>query len=63
MKPRSDAWFEAKLQVAKALSASGEQGKAIDMLNYMKAIPPGWQQSRWKTEFEQLLRQLNLEQD
>lgn len=62
VKPRSDAWFEAKLQVAKALSASGEQGKAIDMLNYMKAIPPGWQQSRWKTEFEQLLRQLNLEQ-
>ncbi|MCH2181006.1 MAG: hypothetical protein MK108_03290 [Mariniblastus sp.] len=58
VKPRSDAWFEAKLQVATALSAAGENGKALDMLNYMKAIPPGWQPSRWKAEFDQLLRQL-----
>ena len=58
VKPRSDAWFEAKLQVATALAAAGDNSKALDMLNYMKAIPPGWQESERKADFDQLWRQL-----
>ncbi len=58
-KPQSDAWFEAKLQVATTLAASGQTEKALGLLNYMNAIPPGWQQSGLKSEFDQLRAQLN----
>lgn len=58
VKPQSTAWFEAKLNVAKTLAAAGQDQKALEMLNYMNAIPPGWTRSPLKAEFDKLLVRL-----
>ena len=57
-KPQSAAWFEAKLQVASTLAAQKQTEQALNLLNYMNAIPPGWKQSSLKSEFDALLRRL-----
>ncbi|MCH2177406.1 MAG: hypothetical protein MK106_01260 [Mariniblastus sp.] len=61
VRPQSTAWFEAKLNVAKTLAAAGQDQKALEMLQYMNAIPPGWSQSLLKAEFDKLLIQLKKE--
>jgi hypothetical protein len=58
LKPQSEGWFEAKYHVALLLVRSGEKEEARKMLEYMKAIPPGWENSHLRTEFDQLLQRL-----
>ena len=55
LKPKTENWFEAKLNVATLLLRTGEKNEALTMLEYIKAIPPGWSKSKWKPDFEQLM--------
>ncbi len=52
----TDPWYEAKYYVAKLLLASGQRDQARQMLEYLRAVPPGWDRSPLRTEFEHLLR-------
>lgn len=56
-KPQSEIWFEAKLNVAKILVAENRKDDAQKMLRYLQAVPPGWDQSTFKTAFDELLRE------
>lgn len=58
LKPNSDSWFEAKYNVALLLEKSGEKAEAKKMLEYMKAIPPGWENSQLREEFNRLLQRV-----
>lgn len=55
LKKNTPNWYEAKYQVARLLFKSGDQASAAKLLKYMKAIPPGWDQSKLKLQFESLL--------
>ena len=55
LKPKSESWFEAKYNVALLLFETGKPDEALKLLEYLKAIPPGWSQSRWKSDFDRLL--------
>lgn len=55
LKPKSESWFEAKLNVASLLFKNGEKPEALKMLEFINAIPPGWSRSKWKSDFERLL--------
>lgn len=55
LKKNTPNWYEAKYQVARLLSKSGDREGAAKLLKYLKAIPPGWNQSKLKTQFESLL--------
>lgn len=55
----TDDWFEAKLEVARAYRQLGEKDKAAALLKLLNSIPPGWSQSRWAPEFDQLFREIN----
>lgn len=57
-RPNSPDWFEAKLCVARLLVASGKTADARKMLEYMQAVPPGWKNSSFASEFDQLLSSL-----
>ncbi len=56
LKSHSPHWFEAKYEVARLLVESGDAASATKLLKYIQAIPPGWDQSSLKPEFEKLLR-------
>lgn len=56
LKSHSDSWFEAKLNVAELLVQQNELEQARKVLLYIKTIPPGWENSRFKSEFESLLQ-------
>ena len=58
LKPHSAAWYEAKFQVANLLVQSGQPADARKMLEYLQAIPPGWENSELRQEFEALLKRL-----
>jgi thioredoxin-like negative regulator of GroEL len=58
LKPQSDGWYEAKYNVAVLLDKSGESEAARKMLQYMQAIPPGWENSHLRDDFDKLLRRL-----
>ncbi len=55
--PRSDAWFEAKLGLARLMIRGGHLDDARKFLLYLKTVPPGWDQSSLKKDFETLLAQ------
>ena len=55
LKKNTPNWYEAKYQVARLLLKSGDRESAAKLLKYMKAIPPGWSQSKLKPQFESLL--------
>ena len=55
LKKNTPNWYEAKYQVARLLLKSGDREGAAKLLKYMKAIPPGWNQSKRKPQFESLL--------
>ncbi len=57
-KAYSANWFEAKYFVAKQLMKSGKTEDAKKLLDYLK-IPPGWEDSSLKSEFDQLYSELN----
>tara|TARA_B110000495_G_scaffold97981_1_gene84805 strand:+ start:3649 stop:6222 length:2574 start_codon:yes stop_codon:yes gene_type:complete len=56
LKKNTPNWYEAKYQVAQLLFNSGDRESAAKLLKYIKAIPPGWNQSELKSQFESLLR-------
>ncbi len=56
LKKNTPNWYEAKYQVARLLFKTGDRASAAKLLKYMKAIPPGWDQSKLKLQFESLLR-------
>jgi len=58
LQPQSDGWFEARYQTALMLEKMGQGDEARKLLQYLQAIPPGWENSRWKPEFESLLKRL-----
>ena len=62
VKPQSDAWYEAKLQVARSLTNTDQSQQALDFLNYLQAVPPGWEQSKLARDFEKLKRELQSKQ-
>lgn len=57
-RPHTDHWYEAKYQVALLLKASGDTQGALKLLKFLQAVPPGWENSTRKTDFEALLRSL-----
>ena len=59
LRPESDNWFLAKYNVAKLLSGSGKRQDALKLLKYIKANPPGWDNSKLKSEFDSLFNKLN----
>ncbi|MFK7766853.1 MAG: tetratricopeptide repeat protein [Mariniblastus sp.] len=56
VKSHSPNWFEAKYNVADLLLQQGKKSDAAKLLKYIKAIPPGWEESSWKPKFEALLQ-------
>ena len=48
-------WFEAKYQTARLLQLSGDRDGARKLLEYLKAIPPGWAGADREADFESLL--------
>ncbi len=54
-KKNSASWYEAKFHVAELLLRSGNKQEARQLLEYIKAIPPGWENSSLKTDFDDLL--------
>ena len=54
-KPKTERWFEAKYHVALLLERSGNAAEALKLLEYLKAVPPGWENSSWKSQFQALL--------
>lgn len=54
---QSSNWFEAKYHVAKLLADSGKKEEAKQLLDYLK-IPPGWEKSNLKNEFDRLYSDL-----
>ena len=59
LRPETDNWFLAKYNVAKLLHSSGKRQDALKLLKYMKANPPGWDDSKLKSEFDSLFNKLN----
>ena len=57
VKPRTENYFEAKYNIAKLLTATGNREDAKQLLEYLK-IPPGWEESKRKSDFESLLNEL-----
>ena len=55
LKPHTESWYEAKYHVALMLEKSGRSDDAQKLLEYIQVIPPGWNDSSFKTKFEQLL--------
>ncbi len=56
-KPGTTSWFRAKYHVAELLLRTGQRDEALKFLEYMAVIPPGWNESEFKAEFDQLLRE------
>ena len=58
LRPETDNWFLARYNVAKLLYGSGKREDALKLLKYMKANPPGWDESKLKSEFDSLFKKL-----
>ncbi|MEM7784040.1 MAG: hypothetical protein AAF623_11850 [Planctomycetota bacterium] len=56
LKPNTENWFEAKYNVASLLFKLNRKSEACKLLKFIQAIPPGWQGSKFKSDFEALLR-------
>ena len=59
LRPETDNWFLAKYNVAKLLHSSGQRSDALKLLKYIKANPPGWENSNLKSKFDSLFEKLN----
>ncbi len=55
LKPHTANWYEAKFNIAALLEQSGKKAEARKLLEYMQAIPPGWDNSDLRESFDQLL--------
>ena len=59
LRPESENWFLAKYNVAELLHRSGKRSDALKLLKYIKANPPGWDNSKLKPDFDLLFQKLN----
>ncbi len=57
-RPHTGDWYLAKLQVTQLLVAAGREAEARKLLEFMRAVPPGWSQSPLADQFERLLREV-----
>ncbi len=55
LRPYTPAWFQSKYHVALLLESQGKRDEALQLLKYIQAVPPGWDQSEWADEFAALL--------
>ena len=55
----SEAWFEAKYNVAQFLVSTGESDRAKDMLRLIKLVAPKEPKSVWLQKMDQLLAELD----
>lgn len=55
LQPQSPAWFEAKHETARLLIEAGQPAEARRMLEFLKAVPPGWSRSEWGPGLDSLL--------
>jgi hypothetical protein len=53
---RSPEWFQAKYGIALTLFKLDKKQQAREMLVFLKEIPPGWEASALKRDFERLLQ-------
>ncbi len=58
LKPGTSHWFEAKYNVARLLFAAGELEQATQLLEYMSALPGGWESSSFASQLNELQRKL-----
>ena len=56
-RPRTDSWFEAKYESARILVRTGKQSDAKKLMEFIKAVPPGWENTKFEDRFENLLLQ------
>ncbi|MGI9519523.1 MAG: hypothetical protein ACR2NP_20900 [Pirellulaceae bacterium] len=54
----SEDWFAAKYHVSSLLARQGNSDDALQLLRYIRAVPPGWHNSSLKSEFDELYRSL-----
>lgn len=52
-------WFTAKYYVAKLLNDQGKREDALKLLNFIRAVPPGWDKAPNATDFNLLFQQLS----
>lgn len=57
LKPKTENWYEAKLNVGRSLAKSGQGEEAKKMLRYLEAVH-GFNGSEWTEAIQRLLRQL-----
>ncbi len=56
-KDHSDPWFEAKYGISRLLAESGKKTEAAQILRFIQTVPPGWNDSKLRKQFESLLMQ------
>ena len=59
LRPQSENWFLAKYNVARLLADDGQNESAEKLLKFMRATPPGWENSELKSEYDALLRRVS----
>lgn len=53
--PYAPSWWECKYELARLLDASGRRAEARRLLEYLQVTPPGWNDSPWRAQLEELL--------
>ncbi len=54
----SEHWYRAKYEVARLLVEQGNSDEALKLLNFIRAVPPGWSEASNAPAFDELLRSL-----
>jgi len=52
---RSNLWFQAKYESARMLVTLDRKQEAQKLLRFIQAVPPGWEKSKYRNQFEKLL--------
>ncbi|MBX3417788.1 MAG: hypothetical protein KF851_09305 [Pirellulaceae bacterium] len=58
-KEQSDDWFEARYEIARLLFETGQKDRAAEVLRFMQAVPPGWTQSKKRSDFDALFEKVS----
>ena len=53
-RPKTDLWYEAKLNVARQLFRGGKRDEAAELLRFVEAVQ-GLEGTRWQAAYRQLL--------
>ena len=59
LKPKTDAWYQAKFLIAEAHYLLGDHQRAADIIRFLKALPPGLKNTSWNHAFDELLSKCN----